>query len=400
MINIKIFSYFKIFSNFMYKLKTGLLCRVAVLFLVITPILFLNNPVYAQNTVQNDNIEQEINIIYVNNQKQATVSEKPLNQEPETVSENITKENPVKQEVQEQDEKKHDNEISLFPEKTQKAVTFSELIRTKKGEHEPENSGIFKFIAVPGDNDREENSFWGKIKNKSLITAKSLQLEKPKINYNRNFSSINAPSFVRSYGVEELKKSENKRGKPDLKPNNAQWEFRKIENRAGVKLFNLKASKEKPPFSRKELLNRTWDFIKGEPINNSLLLGMFSHHTSNKDHNETHNLLGIDYKGYSVGTFKNSFSDQTYYAGISRKLYEYEFRKNIKFDVKYKLVAMYGYQDHYPDLAGITPLIMPMFGLSFGYTGVDFMAIPAKNPTFTVNFRFNLPQKNILKKSN
>jgi len=230
----------------------------------------------------------------------------------------------------------------------------------------------------------------------SLISIDIINKDQKFIRNQPYFQTIDPPIFKRNYSLEEIQQPINECTKK-LSPKQAyQWEITGYNDKAGVRLFNLKATKSNlPPEEQEELLTRTWDFLKGEKIDNSILLGMFSHHTSPNRHNETHNIIGIDYKGYSIGTFKNSYSDQTYYAGISRKIYEHYLRENLKFDIKYKAIVMHGYADHYPDLAGFTPIIMPIFGLTFGHTGMDFIAIPAKHPTFTVNFRFNLPQKNI-----
>lgn len=156
-------------------------------------------------------------------------------------------------------------------------------------------------------------------------------------------------------------------------------------------LLKEKPEKEEMVEDSELLEGGVWEFVKGEPINDSVMLGMFSEHVGTNKFNESHNLFGVDYKGYSVGTFKNSFSNQTYYAGISRKVYEIPFQR-YKFDVKYKVILMHGYGDIYPNAYGVTPVVMPMFGISRGHTGLDFMAIPSNHPVFTVNFRVNLPQ--------
>lgn len=168
-----------------------------------------------------------------------------------------------------------------------------------------------------------------------------------------------------------------------------------IQQKSGqIDVLKLNAS-----IKEKGLWEKSWTFVKGKPIDDSLLLGMFSHHTSEhrSEYNESNKLLGLDYKGYSAGTFNNSRRKQTYYAGISRKLYEHNLPANFKFDMKYKLVGLHGYQDSYPDILGITPVIMPMFGISKGYAGADFMIVPDDKPVFVVNFRINLPD---LKKKN
>ena len=137
----------------------------------------------------------------------------------------------------------------------------------------------------------------------------------------------------------EIIESEDVKGKVELDTNEP------IQLNNEEKAFAEDAKSNSPePF-----LKRTWDFVRGKPIDDSILLGMFSWHTSNDrdEYNETNNLLGIDYKGYSVGYFNNSYYNDTYYAGISRKIYEYRINKEIKLDVKYKLIGMHGYQDKY-----------------------------------------------------
>ncbi len=133
-----------------------------------------------------------------------------------------------------------------------------------------------------------------------------------------------------------------------------------------------------------------WNFLKGEPADDAFLIGLFSYHTSGRDRENTHNLIGLDYRGYSFGTFKNSHSIQTYYAGLGRKLYEKKLGKNVSFDVMYKFFIMYGYAEQYPDLFGLVPAIIPMFGFNLNYFGVDFMVIPAGRPVFAVSFRIPL----------
>ena len=152
-----------------------------------------------------------------------------------------------------------------------------------------------------------------------------------------------------------------------------------------IDFLKLNISKDEKAF-----LKKSWTAIKGQPTDDSLLLGMFSDHTGEQGFNQTNRLIGIDYKGDSIGTFRNSFYTQTYYAGISRKIYQSSVFGDTKFDVKYKLVGMHGYQDHYPALLGITPIIMPMFGFTKNHCGTDFMIIPSKKPIFVVNFRVNL----------
>ncbi len=201
-------------------------------------------------------------------------------------------------------------------------------------------------------------------------------------------NSKRTPAFRRTYAQVQagiFKNFGNEYGIPDLE----------VEEKIPPEPFDLRISKDKKPLNNKKS-GKIWAFIKGKPINNSVLLGMFSHHTSkNDEHNETHNLIGLDYKGYSIGTFKNSFSDQTFYAGISRKLYEKKLTEKFKFDIKYKLIGLHGYGDRYPNIGGITPVIMPVIGFTRNNTGIDFIIIPDDKPTFTFNFRYDIPKEKL-----
>lgn len=143
------------------------------------------------------------------------------------------------------------------------------------------------------------------------------------------------------------------------------------------------------------LWGKSWKLIKGQPIDDSILLGMYSYHTrKDRDQmNESNNLAAIDFKGYSLGTFNNSYHVQTYYVGIGRKVYEYELPYGVNMDLKYRLVAFHGYSRYEPDIAGITPTVIPMLGFSKGHLGVDFLISPGKTVTFATNLRINFKQK-------
>ncbi|HSA06281.1 MAG TPA: hypothetical protein P5556_03805 [Candidatus Gastranaerophilales bacterium] len=149
-------------------------------------------------------------------------------------------------------------------------------------------------------------------------------------------------------------------------------------------------------------LQKLWNVAKGKPSKDAINLGMFSYHTmETRDQlNESNKLLGLDYKGYSVGTFNNSYHVQTYYAGISRQVYEKELPGNNSMQLKYKLIGMHGYERFEPDLFGITPIIIPVLGFDNKYLGVDFLISPGKTLTFATNFRINIdkiPPKKALK---
>lgn len=155
--------------------------------------------------------------------------------------------------------------------------------------------------------------------------------------------------------------------------------------------LNIETNKK---LRNKQFLKNSWEFVKGKPSNNAVDLLMFSYHTrKDRDQmNESNKLVAIDLNGYTLGTYNNSYHTQTYYAGITRKLFRKELPAGVNMDVNYKLMAMRGYQNYEFNIGGITPLIVPVIGFSKGYVGIDFLASPGKTVTFATNFRINLPK--------
>ncbi|HIH33388.1 MAG TPA: hypothetical protein HA227_04005 [Candidatus Diapherotrites archaeon] len=166
----------------------------------------------------------------------------------------------------------------------------------------------------------------------------------------------------------------------------------------GVIKLNVSTNKK---LKDKQFLKNSWEFVKGEPSDNALNLLMFSYHTrEDRDQmNESNKLVAIDLDGYTLGTYNNSYHSQTYYAGITRKIYEKNLPEDVNMDFKYKLMAMHGYERYEFNIGGITPLIVPVIGISKGLVGVDFLISPGRTVTFATTFRVNLPEKKSIKKN-
>ncbi|MDD3149722.1 MAG: hypothetical protein PHV68_02715 [Candidatus Gastranaerophilales bacterium] len=150
----------------------------------------------------------------------------------------------------------------------------------------------------------------------------------------------------------------------------------------------------------KDKLKTIWIITKGEPADNSLLMGMYSYHTAHrwKNYNEQNNMLALQIKGISIGTFDNSYDNQTYFASFARKLHTWELPKNFELDFQYKAGIMHGYDDKYPNIAGITPIILPIIGLNYKGYGADLFIIPSQRPILSVNFKTPLPSFEKIKK--
>lgn len=137
-----------------------------------------------------------------------------------------------------------------------------------------------------------------------------------------------------------------------------------------------------------------WEWFKGEPAYDALLLGMWSWHV-NYDHeiNGTNDLLGMQYAGYLLGTFRNSYSQRSYMAGVARRVWAKTIYKDFGVDFQYKAGIFKGYGDKYPNVGGWTPIILPIIGFNYKTSGVDMWIIPSDRPIFVWNLRFGLPMK-------
>lgn len=182
----------------------------------------------------------------------------------------------------------------------------------------------------------------------------------------------------------------------EFKPQVLKLQIEKVDDNNFQKLEEEKVQEDiKPEIEHKTLKAKVWHFAKGKAMDDSLVLGMWSYHVSPKRdlYNETNNMFGIEYKGYAVNTFKNSYHNQTYFAGVSRKLWSKQLSKNIRMNVNYKAGLMHGYKDKYPNVAGITPLILPQIGFFYKKVGFDLMIIPdITRPIFCGSFRVGIPK--------
>jgi len=138
----------------------------------------------------------------------------------------------------------------------------------------------------------------------------------------------------------------------------------------------------------------------GIPARDALLTGMWSLHTSSDrdERNSTQNLIGLQYHGYFASTLKNSYYKRSYFAGVTRTIYLKKLTQEFNFDITYKAGLITGYGEHYPDIGGISPLVLPTFGLSYKILGADFAVYPSAHPVFSVNFRVNIDKLTSRKK--
>jgi len=127
-------------------------------------------------------------------------------------------------------------------------------------------------------------------------------------------------------------------------------------------------------------------FWIGTPARDAVLLGLWSKHFhSTDDYRTRHNLVGIQYQGYFLATFANSYSRQIYAVGVARTIWEKELKHDWRLDVGYKVGPMYGYREGAPNLAGFSVLPVGCIGLTYHRIGIDLNLVPGN--ALSVNFR-------------
>ena len=113
-------------------------------------------------------------------------------------------------------------------------------------------------------------------------------------------------------------------------------------------------------------------FLLGHPANDSIYLGMWSYHVINDDesYQNTHNLIGVTYKGVFAGTFENSHDNRTWAVGFQRDVYQTVLGE-LSMDVGYRLGLMHGYDKMEIGDTGIFPLLQLYSDIRYKKVGVQ-----------------------------
>ena len=136
-----------------------------------------------------------------------------------------------------------------------------------------------------------------------------------------------------------------------------------------------------------QIKDRNWkDFWRAEPARDAVLLGLWStHFSSDKDYRTRHNLVGVQYQGYFLATFANSYSRQIVAAGAARTVFSKDLGGEWRLDAGYKIGPMYGYREGVPNIGGFSVLPLGSFGLTCRRIGIDLNLVPGN--ALSVNFR-------------
>ncbi len=116
-----------------------------------------------------------------------------------------------------------------------------------------------------------------------------------------------------------------------------------------------------------------YDFLRGQPAQDSIYLGMWSYHfiDDDDDYTNTHNLLGLVYEGIFLGTFLNSHEDRAWALGIQRNVYSTKINL-LDMDIGYRLGLMHGYDNLQLFDSEIFPLLQVYSDFSYEKLGVQF----------------------------
>jgi len=117
-----------------------------------------------------------------------------------------------------------------------------------------------------------------------------------------------------------------------------------------------------------------WTAIVGESWGNKLYLGMWSEHflDGNDDKRTRHDLVGINYHGYFLGTFLNSYDDRSWGLGLQRAMYKNRYH-SLDFELGYRAGLMYGYEGTYEiGDTKLFPLFQLLADVGYGPVGVQF----------------------------
>jgi hypothetical protein len=206
-------------------------------------------------------------------------------------------------------------------------------------------------------------------------------------------SSNNSPISKNDYPVYDSK-SKSGFGTSENIGNLNETEFWNMDNSAPLEGNVLLDEKPKKKLFTRQGWNKACKVIKGEPTYDALILGMQSVHTSaeRKIRNNTNNMLALQYGGISAGYFYNSWYKDTYFLAVARRMWRKQLKNDWSVDFQYKAGIMHGYGEHAPlRLGWVEPVIIPVVGLNYKTSGLDFTIIPSGAPVFAVSCRVGLP---------
>ena len=135
----------------------------------------------------------------------------------------------------------------------------------------------------------------------------------------------------------------------------------------------IQAQNLSPAEDHNDTVQTVYDFLLGQPAPDSIYLGMWSYHfiDDDDDYTNTHNLLGLVYKGFFLGTFLNSREERAWALGLQRNVYRTKVDL-FDLDIGYRLGVMHGYENLQLFDSELFPLLQIYSDISYEKLGVQF----------------------------
>ena len=99
-------------------------------------------------------------------------------------------------------------------------------------------------------------------------------------------------------------------------------------------------------------------FIWGESEPSALYTGMWSTHFSHPEDVNANWLTAINYEGFFLGTFINSYRNRSFAAGVERQVWSSDDQKSFNTSLGYRLGLMTGYRERFKMYFGDSPIIL------------------------------------------
>lgn len=117
--------------------------------------------------------------------------------------------------------------------------------------------------------------------------------------------------------------------------------------------------------------------IVGKPAKDAIFVAGFSKHLKNSNkYNESHDLIGGQYKGLYFMTFNNSKHRRNYSFGFAQEWYRKEFKTDIALALGYKAGFINAYRNKLPNIDNWSLGILPIASLEYKRVGIDCTILP------------------------
>jgi hypothetical protein len=125
----------------------------------------------------------------------------------------------------------------------------------------------------------------------------------------------------------------------------------------------------------------------------SIAVGLFTKHYDSDRANEHNRLLALSYDNWTVTWFKNSYYQETIFAGYAFRTDKYAIKKSDKWFVRggAYLGVVYGYGDNLPtNVGGFSPFLLPVAEIGYSRFSFELGVIPLPNEAGLITGMFKV----------